>query len=200
MPNKLTTSFAILATGAALFVAGCGDDENTASGGGDAAAVATPAADAASPSTAQQPVEVGGEKMYPDKNVVENASAAPNLSTLVAAVKAADLVETLSGEGPFTVFAPDNAAFEKLPEATLADLLKPENKQQLTDILTYHVVPGTYAASDLTDGQELKTVNGETLAVSVKDGTVKVGDATVTQADVFQSNGVAHVIDTVLQP
>lgn len=195
MPNKLTTSIAILATGGALFVAGCGDDENTASNGGsDAAAVTTPAA------TEQQPVEVGGEMMYPDKNVVENASAAPNLSTLVAAVKAAGLVETLSGDGPFTVFAPDNAAFDKLPKATLTDLLKPENKQQLTDILTYHVVPGTYAASDLSDGQELKTVNGETLTVSVKDGAVKVGDATVTQADVFQSNGVAHVIDTVLQP
>jgi uncharacterized surface protein with fasciclin (FAS1) repeats len=200
MPNKLTTSFAVLATGAALFVAGCGDDDNTASNSGasDTAAMTTPAAD--SMSSDKQPVEVGGEMMYPDKNVVENASNAPNLSTLVSAVKAAGLVETLSGEGPFTVFAPDNDAFDKLPKATLTDLLKPENKKQLTDILTYHVVPGTYAASDLTDGQELKTVNGETLKVSVKDGTVKVGDATVTQADVFQSNGVAHVIDTVLQP
>ncbi len=198
MPNKLTTSFAVLATGAALFVAGCGDDETTTSNsGGDTAAVTTPAADAA---TEKQPVEVGGAMMSPDKTIVENASAASNLSTLVAAVKAADLVETLSGEGPFTVFAPDNAAFEKLPEATLADLLKPENKQQLTDILTYHVVPGTAAASDLTDGQELETVNGEKLTVSIKDGVVKVGDATVTQADVFQSNGVVHVIDTVLQP
>ncbi len=94
-------------------------------------------------------------------------------------------METLSGDGPFTVFAPDNAAFDKLPKATLTDILKPENKQQHTDILTYHVVPGTYAASDLSDGQELKTVNGETLTVSIKDGAVKVGDATVTQADVF---------------
>lgn len=204
MPNKLTTSFAVLATGAALFVAGCGDDDNasTSGSGSDTAAMTTPmAADSMNgTSMDKEPVKVGGELMYPDKNVVENASNAPNLSTLVSAVKAAGLVETLSGDGPFTVFAPDNDAFAKLPKATLTDLLKPENKQQLTDILTYHVVPGTYAASDLTDGQELKTVNGETLKVSVKDGTVKVGDATVTQADVFQSNGVAHVIDTVLQP
>ncbi len=148
----------------------------------------------------KEAVEVGGEMMYPDKNVVENASNAPNLTTLVSAVKAAGLVETLSGKGPFTVFAPDNDAFAKLPKATLTDLLKPENKKTLTSILTYHVVPGTYAASDLKDGQELTTVNGEKLKVSVKDGVVKVGDATVTQADVFQSNGVAHVIDTVLQP
>lgn len=187
MPNKLTTSLAVLATGAALFVAGCGDDEDTTSNSGGAApAATTPAADATATSA--------------EKNIVETAAATPDLSTLVDAVKAADLVETLSGEGPFTVFAPDNAAFEKLPEATLTDLLKPENKQQLTDILTYHVVAGSAKSSDLTDGQELETVNGEKLTVSIKDGVVKVGDATVTTPDVATSNGVVHVIDTVLQP
>ncbi len=204
MPKTLATSLAVLATGAALFVSGCGDDEKDTSsaGSGSMATETTPADSMSGDSSAsgKEPVEVGGEMMYPEKNVVENASNAANLTTLVAAVKAAGLVETLSGEGPFTVFAPDNDAFAKLPKATLESLLKPENKKQLTDILTYHVVPGTYAAADLKDGQELETVNGEKLAVSVKDGEVKVGDATVTQADVFQSNGVAHVIDTVLQP
>lgn len=208
MNTKLTAPLAILATGAALFAAGCGDDEKETA----AAPAATTMSDdkmsddkmssdkMSDDKMSKEGVEVGGAMMSPSKNVVENASKAPNLTTLVAAVKAADLVETLSGKGPFTVFAPDNDAFDALPAGTLDDLLKPENKKTLTSILTYHVVPGTYAASDLKDGQELTTVNGETLTVSVKDGTVKVGDATVTQADVFQSNGVAHVIDTVLQP
>lgn len=206
MQKPVTTSLAVLAAGAALFVAGCGDDKSESAKSSDAAAQTSMKDDAmkddamSGDSMKHDSVKVGGAVMSPDKNVVENASNAPNLTTLVAAVKAAGLVETLSGKGPFTVFAPDNDAFDKLPKATLTDLLKPENKKDLTAILTYHVVPGTYAASDLSDGQELTTVNGEKLKVSVKDGVVKVGGATVTQADVFQSNGVAHVIDTVLQP
>ena len=122
------------------------------------------------------------------------------LTTLVAAVQAADLVETLSGPGPFTVFAPTDAAFGKLPDGTVATLTQPENKGQLTSILTYHVVPGRLTASDLRDGQMLTTVNGAQLEVSIDGGTVMVGGATVTQANVFASNGVAHVIDTVLMP
>lgn len=193
MRKSLASSLALLGTSAALFAAGCGDDEDTTS-----SATATPAAETTG--SASEGVEVGGVMMSTDKNVVENASAAPNLSTLVAAVTAADLVETLSGEGPFTVFAPDNDAFAKIPKADLDDLLKPENKETLAGILTYHVVPGTVAAADLKDGDELTTVQGEKLAVSIEGDKVMVGGATVTQADVFQSNGVAHVIDTVLMP
>lgn len=196
MRKSLASSLAVLGTSAALFAAGCGDDDSSteSSSSGAATEMSTPS------SSDRAAVEVGGEMMFPDKNVVENASNAPNLSTLVEAVTAADLAETLSGEGPFTVFAPDNDAFAKVDEAALADLLKPENKDQLAAVLTYHVVPGTLAADDLKDGDELTTVNGEKLTVSVEGDTVKVGDATVTQADVFQSNGVAHVIDTVLMP
>lgn len=197
MRKPLASSIAIIGAAGALFVAGCGDDNDSAS---TAATQAPAATQATTASSGKEPVEVGGEMMYPDKNVVENASNAPNLTTLVSAVKAADLVDTLSGEGPFTVFAPDNDAFAKVPKADLDSLLEPENKDQLTSVLTYHVVPGTYAAADLKDGQELTTVNGEKLKVTIDGDTVKVGDATVTQADVFQSNGVAHVIDTVLLP
>jgi uncharacterized surface protein with fasciclin (FAS1) repeats len=145
-------------------------------------------------------VMVGGAAMFPSKNVIENASKAPNLSTVVAAVQAAGLVETLSGPGPFTVFAPTNTAFEKLPDGTLTDLLKPENKAKLTGILTYHVVSGKILASDLIEGQTVKTVNGESLKVAKKDGKFTINGAMIETADVLQSNGVAHVIDTVLIP
>lgn len=145
-------------------------------------------------------VMVGGSMMLPSQTLVENASTADNLTTLVAAVQAADLVETLSGSGPFTVFAPPNSAFEALPAGTVETLLEPENKGQLTSVLTYHVVPGRLSASDLQDGQMLTTVNGAQLKVSVANGMVMVGGATVTQADVYASNGVAHVIDRVLVP
>jgi uncharacterized surface protein with fasciclin (FAS1) repeats len=138
--------------------------------------------------------------MSPSKNIVENASASTDHTTLVAAVKAAGLAETLSGAGPFTVFAPTNAAFEKLPAGTVDNLLKPENKQQLTTVLTYHVVPGTYRAADLKDGQKLKTVQGNELTVMMKDGKVMVDGATVTAPDVQSSNGVIHVIDAVVMP
>lgn len=200
MRKSLASSFAVLGVSASLFAAGCGDDETTESNSSGNEAAMSSSPDSSMSGGDKEAVEVGGELMYPDKNVVENASNAPNLTTLVSAVTAADLAETLSGEGPFTVFAPDNDAFAKIPKADLDELLKPENKEKLAGILTYHVVPGTLAADDLKDGDELTTVNGEKLMVSVEGDSVKVGDATVTQADVFQSNGVAHVIDTVLMP
>ena len=145
-------------------------------------------------------VMVGGAMMLPSQTLVENASGASNLTTLVAAVVAADLAETLSGPGPFTVFAPPNSAFEALPAGTVETALQPANRAMLTSILTYHVVPGRLMASDLRDGQTLTTVNGARLTVRRQGNTVMVGGATVTQADVRASNGVAHVIDRVLMP
>jgi uncharacterized surface protein with fasciclin (FAS1) repeats len=158
------------------------------------------------------PPMVGGAAMLPSKTIVENASAASNLTTLVAAVKAAGLVDTLSGPGPFTVFAPTNDAFAKLPAGTVDTLVKPESKAQLTKNLTYHVVPGDMSAANLMDAikagggkAELTTVQGEKLTATMSGGNViltdaKGGTATVTQADVKQSNGVVHVIDSVLMP
>lgn len=155
---------------------------------------------------------VGDAAMYPNKNIVENASQAANLSTLVAAVKAADLVDTLSSPGPFTVFAPTNAAFDALPAGTVDTLLKPENKDQLTQILTYHVVPGKVTAADIEAAAmkaggtaELTTVEGESLKAMKSDGKWFVVDtkgnkAEITTANVMQSNGVVHVIDKVLMP
>src|SRR6476646_4825393 len=122
-------------------------------------------------------VMVGGSKMVASKNIVENAAGSSDHTTLVAAVKAAGLAETLSGTGPFTVFAPTNEAFNKLPAGTVDNLLKPEMKGDLTKVLTYHVVPGALKAADLKDGQELKTVQGQTLKVSVKDGKVMINGA-----------------------
>jgi uncharacterized surface protein with fasciclin (FAS1) repeats len=141
-----------------------------------------------------------GAGLSPTKNIVENAIASPDHSTLVAAVQAAELAGTLSGAGPFTVFAPTNAAFGNLPAGTVDNLLKAENKQQLTNVLTYHVVPGTYMAADLKDGQKLKTVQGTELTVMMKDGKVMIDGATVATPDVTSSNGVIHVIDAVVMP
>jgi uncharacterized surface protein with fasciclin (FAS1) repeats len=150
-------------------------------------------------------VMVGGAAMYPSKNIVENAVHSRDHTTLVAAVKAAGLVDTLEGAGPFTVFAPTNAAFGKLPKGTVATLVKPENKAMLTKILTYHVVPGRLEASDLTDGKVLTTVEGEQLTVKNSGGRIslmdsKGGMSTVTIPNVNQSNGVIHVVNTVLMP
>lgn len=150
----------------------------------------------------EQGVMVGGALMTPNLDIVANASHASNVTTVVAAVKAAGLVETLQGPGPFTVFAPNNAAFEKLPAGTVDTLLKPENKAQLVDILTYHVVPGRYTSADLTDGMTLKTVEGKTLTIK-KDASGKIwinGTAMVETPDVISSNGVTFVIDSVLMP
>jgi uncharacterized surface protein with fasciclin (FAS1) repeats len=148
----------------------------------------------------EQGVMVGGAKMVASKNIVENAAGSADHTTLVAAVKAAGLAETLSGTGPFTVFAPTNDAFNKLPAGTVDNLLKPEMKKDLTGILTYHVVSGKLMAADLQDGQKLKTVQGGELTVSVKEGKVMINGANVTIADVVSSNGVTHVIDGVLTP
>ncbi len=148
---------------------------------------------------------VGGAAMFPSKNIIQNAVNSNDHTTLVAAVKAAGLVDTLEGKGPFTVFAPTNAAFGKLPAGTVDNLVKPENKATLTKILTYHVVPGKLEASDLSDGKKLKTAEGETLTVKKAAGKVWIIDAKgdssmVTISNVNQSNGVIHVIDTVLMP
>lgn len=138
-------------------------------------------------------------------NIVGVASSDDQFSTLVAAVKAAGLVDTLSGEGPFTVFAPTNAAFDKLPAGTLDDLLKPENVEKLKTILTYHVVPAKAMSTDLSNGQEITTVQGGKLTVKIANGEVTLTDAMggvskVVKADVPASNGVIHVIDTVVMP
>ena len=155
---------------------------------------------------------VGGAAMYPSKNIIQNAVNSKDHTTLVAAVKAAGLVEVLSGKGPFTVFAPTNAAFAKLPDGTVEMLLKPENKAKLVKILTYHVVAtnalsGAIKKMVADDGGKhpVKTVSGDTFVVSMKDGVLEITDengrtAYVTVADVRQSNGVIHVIDTVLLP
>jgi len=137
-----------------------------------------------------------------EQDIVDVASSADPFSTLVSALQAAELVETLQGDGPFTVFAPTNAAFDKLPEGTLEDLLKPENKDRLTAILTYHVVAGEYPAAQVVtlDGQQVGTVEGSPVTIQVDGDTVMVNNATVTQTDIEASNGVIHVIDTVLLP
>jgi len=181
-----------------------------------AAILAFAAAAAPAPVLAQmseKTVTVGGAPMYPSKNIIQNAVNSKDHTTLVAAVKAAGLVDTLSGAGPFTVFAPTNAAFAKLPAGTVDTLLKPENKAMLTKVLTYHVVPGRMTAVSLMkavkDGEgeaHLKTVAGQDLTVKqAGPGKLTVTDAkgdiaTVTIADVLQSNGVIHVVDTVLLP
>ena len=158
-----------------------------------------------SETSGEKTVMVGGAAMFPSKNIIQNAVNSKDHTTLVAAVKAAGLVETLEGRGPFTVFAPTNSAFGKLPAGTVDSLVKPENKAALTKILTYHVVPGKLEASSLTDGKKLKTVEGEELTVKHQDGKVwivdaKGGTSMVTIANVNQSNGVIHVVDNVLMP
>lgn len=160
----------------------------------------------------ERATSINGAMMYDDMTIVENASTSDDLSTLVAAVKAAELVETLNSDGPFTVFAPTNDAFAKLPAGTVDNLLKEENQAKLKSVLTYHVISGNVMAADLQkmikDGNGkamLKTVNGGELTAIVKDGKVMLKDAkgnmsTVTVADVKQSNGVVHVVDTVVMP
>jgi len=171
---------------------------------------------AMSPAVAQmkdeKTVTVGGAPMYPSKNIVQNAVNSKDHTTLVAAVKAAGLVDTLQSPGPFTVFAPTNDAFKKLPAGTVDTLLKPENKKTLTTVLTYHVVPGRMSANDLMDAVKkgngkamLKTAAGGELTVAEKDGKLWIWDAKgnsaqVTIRNVNQSNGVIHVVDTVLLP
>jgi len=155
---------------------------------------------------------VGGAAMYPSKDIVSNAVNSKDHTTLVAAVKAADLVGTLQGDGPFTVFAPTNAAFDKLPAGTVQTLLKPENKSKLQGVLTYHVLSGKFGAKDIVKAikkgmgtAEFTTVNGSKLMAMLNGDQVQLKDAsgnisTVTNADVNQSNGVIHVVDTVVLP
>lgn len=204
-----------LAIATALALSACSASEPPAAPA--ATPEATPSVDAAMPeaamaATPENPM-VGGVAMNAGDNIVANASAAPNLTTLVAAVKAAGLVETLQGAGPFTVFAPTNEAFAKLPAGTVEGLLKPEMKDALTGVLTYHVVSGNVDAAALTEQinagggkATLTTVQGATLtATSDGNGGItltdaKGGTANVTTANVRQSNGIVHVIDTVLMP
>lgn len=201
--NKL--SVALAAASGAMLLSGCmmggamGDNSDQRSA-------------SAMPMPAERTVMVGGAAMYPSRNIVENAVNSRDHTTLVAAVQAAGLVETLSGPGPFTVFAPTNAAFDKLPAGTVDTLVMPASRPMLTRILTYHVVPGRLTAADLAarvragNGRAmLTTAQGGMLTVTQSGGRVIVTDAAggtsiVTTADVMQSNGVIHVVDTVLMP
>lgn len=179
---KLTAAF----FAATLLVAACssdGDDDSASTTEAPAVTTTTAAADDAATS---------------DQNIVETAVAAGDFTTLATALDAAGLVETLEGDGPYTVFAPTDAAFEALPAGTLDDLLA--DPEALADVLTYHVVDGDVMAADLSDGMEVTALNGDTLTVTIDGDTVKVNDATVTTADIVTSNGVIHVIDAVLIP
>ena len=203
-----TATLATVSAAALLALAACGNNETKV----ETPADAMPAETAAMTPATTDPM-VGGVAMSPADNIVTNAAKAPNLTTLVAAVQAAGLATTLQGPGPFTVFAPDNAAFEKIPAATRTSLMEPAQKAALTKILTYHVVPGRLTAADIAaEAQKgggtatLTTVQGEKLMVKDAGGgkwtitDAKGGTSTITQADVGQSNGVVHVIDTVLMP
>jgi uncharacterized surface protein with fasciclin (FAS1) repeats len=208
MKKSFAPLMAALAT--SLVLASCGNDKpattetettSTVNPADSLAALAGDSARMAKP----EGVMVDGVAMTADKDIVDNAMAAKSVSTLVAAVKQAGLVETLKGAGPFTVFAPTNAAFDKLPKGAVAGLMDPASKENLKGVLTYHVIPGRLVAADLKDGQEITTVNGEKLHISIKDGKVMVGNgkdvpATVQIPDVISSNGVTHVIDGVVLP
>ena len=191
--KKTILSFVVAS---AFILASCnGGEKKTETTTTDTTATAT-----ADTTAMEAGVMVGGANMVPSKNIVQNAAGSADHTTLVAAVTAAGLGETLSGAGPFTVFAPTNAAFAALPAGTVEGLLKPEAKADLTGVLTYHVVSGAVKAADLKDGQKIKTVQGGELTVAIKDGKVTINGANVTIADVISSNGVTHVIDAVLLP
>jgi uncharacterized surface protein with fasciclin (FAS1) repeats len=145
-------------------------------------------------------VACADDMSMPAKNIVDTAVSAGQFTTLVTALKAAGLVGALEGKGPFTVFAPTDAAFAKLPAGTVQTLLEPKNKKKLTAILTYHVVAGDVRAADVVKLTSAKTLNGQSVTISVNGGVVKVDDATVVKTDIVASNGVIHVIDTVLMP
>jgi uncharacterized surface protein with fasciclin (FAS1) repeats len=181
MQNKILKMVAAIAVSSATLVA-CDTTKTVASS-------TTPAA------VSEQPMNATASK-----DVVDIAIGSPDHTTLVSAVTAAGLVQTLKGAGPFTIFAPTNAAFAALPAGTVDGLVKPENKGALTNILTYHVVSGAVKAADLRDGQKVKTLQGEELAVSVRDGKVMINGANVSAADLVGSNGVVHVIDAVVMP
>jgi uncharacterized surface protein with fasciclin (FAS1) repeats len=197
--KKNFLSLVMIAAASSVMFTACGDStkETSTTVSSDTMTTTMPAENTM---PEEKGVMVGGANMVPSKNIVENAVNSKDHTTLVAAVTAAGLAETLSGTGPFTVFAPTNEAFAKLPAGAVDNLLKPEMKGDLTSVLTYHVVPGALNAADLKDGQKLKTVQGKELTVSIKDGKVMIDGATVTIADVVSSNGVTHVIDAVLMP
>lgn len=207
--NMRTASLSLLSAGILSFgLASCGDNASTETATTtdtattvDSTTMMTDSARMAKP----EGVMVDGVAMTPDKNIVQNAVQASSVTTLVKAVQAAGLDGTLSGPGPFTVFAPTNDAFGKLPTGALDGLLKPESKEKLKGVLTYHVIAGRLLAQDLKDGQKLTTVNGQQLTVMVKDGKVMISNGkdapvNVATADVISSNGVTHVIDGVLLP
>ena len=201
--KKNLFSFLMAASASALILASCNDSDKTSTTEVSTMDTTTKMADQPKMDdkmAEEKGVMVGGANMVMSKNIVENAVNSADHTTLVAAVKAAGLAETLSGAGPFTVFAPTNEAFAKLPAGTVDNLLKPAMKTDLTKVLTYHVVPGMLKAADLKDGQKLKTVQGQELTVSIKDGKVMVNGANVTIADAVSSNGVTHIIDAVLMP
>ena len=201
MPMMVVTGVVILLVGGGIgFAMGDMKDDNAASNTKNSSMMTDASSDG---------VTVGGAKMVQSKDIVDNAANANNVSTVVAAVKAAGLVETLKGEGPFTVFGPNNGAFEKLPAGTVDMLLKPENKSQLVKILTHHVVAGTYTSADLqvmaSKGETLKTVQGDMLTPILENNAVKIKDAKgnvvgIETANIISSNGVTHVIDSVLMP
>ncbi len=210
MTNLRNLMLVAVSGGALMALGACNNAEPAATTPAESTAMAPAEGAAMAPAT--DPM-VGGAAMSPNETIVANASKASNLSTLVSAVTAAGLVETLQGPGPFTVFAPDNAAFEKIPEATRTGLMQPAMKADLTKILTYHVVAGRLTAADIAAQAQanggtatLKTVQGEELKVSAGPNNTwvitdaKGGKSTITQADVGQSNGVVHVVDTVLMP
>ncbi len=142
----------------------------------------------------------GSHSPMPQSDIVDTAVANGSFTTLAAALEAAGLIDALKGEGPFTVFAPNDDAFAKLPEGTVDNLLKPENKDQLVSVLTYHVVPGSYGSGAVVSMSAADTLQGGSLSITTEDGAVKINNATVVQADVSASNGLIHVIDTVLLP
>ena len=196
---------------AAVLLTACGGaDQKTTPTAEEAAEAKAVADSAAMPTDSVRMAKPGGVlvdgvAMTADKDIVDNAAQAKSVSTLVKLVQDAGLTETLKGTGPFTVFAPTNAAFDKLPKAALASLTDPASKEKLKGVLTYHVIPGRILAVDIRDGQELTTVNGEKLHFTVKDGKVLVSNgkdapATVQIADVISKNGVTHVIDSVILP
>lgn len=206
--------FSALAVASMISLAGCGDGDQDSAMPDTTATSSMPApADTvtATPAVSQYPM-VGGAEMLPSRDIVDNAVNSKDHTTLVAAVKAAGLVETLKGAGPFTVFAPVNAAFEKLPAGTVDELLKPASKEKLTKILTYHVVPGKLDSAEIArliqEGNgtaSVKTVNGETISVMMDNNKIAIkdknrGKAYVNIGNVYQSNGVIHVIDAVLMP
>ncbi|RTQ52441.1 fasciclin domain-containing protein [Hymenobacter gummosus] len=145
-------------------------------------------------------VEVGGSALTPDKTLAQNLAASPDLSQLLQAAKQTEVAEKLGGEGPYTIFAPSNAAFGGLPHGAMAGLLKPESKQNLTGLIGYHILPSRLLALDLRDGQELTTLEGQKLKIGVQGETITVNGAKVTTKDVVSKNGVIHVIDKVLLP